>query len=237
MKRGFVNKTILMGAFCILVLGCGRFGMAEDYEPERDYESGADEDIFKEPAYPDYLVLVNKEHPLPDGWEEGIDIIEMTNSRGNVVEIESTAYEAFLELQYELTLEGVSIDLDNAYRSVSEQEWLVDTFTEKYGEGYVEQYVAVPGYSEHHTGLALDLYLIVDGEEMYYNEELTEKPEVWEIVHNNLADYGFILRYPEGKEEITGYSYEPWHIRYVGVDAAQQMMWQGLTLEEYMGEA
>ena len=184
----------------------------------------------------DYLVLVNKDHPIPEGWEKQMDLTEMTNQRGNVVEIERTAYEAFQELQNELALEGVSVDLDNAYRSVAEQEWLVGSFTERYGEAYVEQYVASPGYSEHQTGLALDLYLIVDGEGLYYNEDLASNPEIWEIVHNNLADFGFILRYMEGKEDITGYSYEPWHIRYVGVDAAREMMWQGLVLEEYLGD-
>ena len=105
---------------------------------------------------------------------------------------------------------------------------------EKYGEEYTVSHVAVPGYSEHHTGLALDLFLIVDGQIMYENEDLEKYPEIWAKIHELAPDYGFILRYPEGKEDITGYSYEPWHLRYVGADLAKVITEEGLTLEEYI---
>ena len=95
--------------------------------------------------------------------------------------------------------------------------------------------VAVPGYSEHHTGLALDLYLNINGKDVYENEDMVKYPEVWAKIHKKLADYGFILRYLEGKEDITGYSYEPWHIRYIdNVDAAKEIAERGITLEEYL---
>ena len=103
--------------------------------------------------------------------------------------------------------------------------------------------VAQPGYSEHHTGLALDLYFRVKNEDgsftdVYYNEDM-EKAEysgVWAKIHAKLAQYGFILRYLEGKEHITGYRGELWHIRYVGdTETARAIMSQdGLTLEEYL---
>ena len=74
----------------------------------------------------------------------------------------------------------------------------------------------------YHTGLALDLYLNIDGKDVYLNEDMVKYPEKWAKIHSKLPDYGFILRYPKGKEEITGYSYEPWHIRYVcGIPAAK----------------
>ena len=107
----------------------------------------------------------------------------------------------------------------------------------KYGEEYTKNTVAVPGYSEHHTGLALDLYFILDGTTVYYNEDLVRYPEVWAKIHAKLADYGFILRYLEGKEDITGYSYEPWHIRYIDdVALAKEITARGITLEEYLEE-
>ncbi len=99
--------------------------------------------------------------------------------------------------------------------------------------------MAKPGYSEHHTGLALDLYFRLDGEDVYYNEDMVKYPEIWEKIHAKLADYGFILRYLEEKEHITGYGYEPWHIRYIDdVEAAKEIMAQpGLTLEVWLGAA
>jgi D-alanyl-D-alanine carboxypeptidase len=107
----------------------------------------------------------------------------------------------------------------------------------EYGEEYVKKYVAVPGYSEHHTGLALDLFLIIDGKGVYLNEDMVQYPEIWDKIHAKLADHGFILRYLPEKKIETGYSYEPWHIRYIGdVDAAHEIMDKGITYERYLGE-
>ena len=83
-----------------------------------------------------------------------------------------------------------------------------------------------------------DLYLNIDGKDVYLNEDMVEYPEVWAKIHEKLAEHGFILRYLEGKEDITGYSYEPWHIRYVGDPAiAKEITDAGETLEEYLGVA
>lgn len=183
----------------------------------------------------DYLVLVNKENKLPDGWELALDTVRITNSVGDEVETERAAYDAYLKLSKALEDEGIHVELDSAYRSVAAQQKIVDDFTKKYGEDYVKQYVAVPGYSEHHTGLALDLYLIVDKKTVYENEDLVTYPDIWAKIHEKLAAYGFILRYLEGKENITGYNYEPWHIRYVGSESiAKQITDKGITLEEYL---
>ncbi len=183
----------------------------------------------------DYLVLVNKENKLPDGWELALDTVRITNSVGDEVETERAAYDAYLKLSKALEDEGIHVELDSAYRSVAAQQKIVDDFTKKYGDDYVKQYVAVPGYSEHHTGLALDLYLIVDKKTVYENEDLVTYPDIWAKIHEKLAAYGFILRYLEGKENITGYNYEPWHIRYVGSESiAKQITDKGITLEEYL---
>ena len=184
----------------------------------------------------DYMALVNKTHAIPDDWEDKLEIVHMTNSVGDDVEVEKKAYDAYLELKAELEKEGVYVDLDSARRSVAEQQRIMDDFTEKYGADYAAKTVAKPGYSEHHTGLALDLYLIIDGKDVVENEDMIQYPEIWSKIHAKLADYGFILRYLDGSEHITGYGYEPWHIRYLdNVDTAKEITSKGVTFEEYLG--
>ena len=185
----------------------------------------------------DYLVLVNKTHQLPAYWESVLKTVTTTNTVGDQVEAEYKAYAAYLKLKEAMAAEGVDIQLDSGRRSVAEQQDIWDRFMIKYGEEYTVKTVAVPGYSEHQTGLALDLYFILDGTTVYYNEDLVQYPEVWAKIHAKLADYGFILRYLEGKEDITGYSYEPWHIRYIDdVALAKDITARGITLEEYLEE-
>ena len=185
----------------------------------------------------DYKALVNKTHELPAGWEDALRIVSFKNTEDWDVEVEAKAYNAYLGLKEDLEAEGVYVDLDSAYRSIEEQQRIVDDFTKKYGEEYVKKYVAVPGYSEHHTGLALDLFLIIDGKGVYENEDMVKYPEIWDKIHAKLADHGFILRYLPEKKIETGYSYEPWHIRYIDdVDAAREIMEKGITYERYLNE-
>ncbi len=184
-----------------------------------------------------YLVLVNKLNALPDDWESKLDTVTTVNSLGDTVEVEREAYNAYLALKEDLAEnDSIYLELDSARRSIAEQQEIMNSFTEKYGADYAAKTVATPGYSEHHTGLALDLYFRLDGKDIYYNEDMIKYPEIWEKVHAKLANYGFILRYPEGKEHITGYGYEPWHIRYVGnAYIAKEIMSQpGLTLEVWL---
>ena len=184
-----------------------------------------------------YMVLVNKNHALPADWEESIETVHTVNSVSDDVIVETKAYEAYLRLKDDLAKnDGIHVELDSAFRSVAEQRDIMRRFTEKYGEDYARRTVATPGYSEHHTGLALDLYFRLDGKDVYYNEDMVKHPEIGEKIPAKLPEYGFILRYPEGKESITGYSYEPWHIRYVdSADVARKITADGLTLEEYLG--
>lgn len=186
----------------------------------------------------DYMVLVNKQHKLPDGWEEALDLVEEKSLLyDDPVKVERKAYEAYTALKEELAAEGTFVELDSCYRSVAAQQEVMDEFTKKNGEEYAKRIVATPGYSEHHTGLALDLFLVIDGEQVYLNEEMEKHPDVWEKVHARLADHGFILRYLPERKLFTGYSYEPWHIRYIDdADAAREIMGEGLTFEEYLGE-
>lgn len=232
-KRIIIDACRITAVLLLLTLlvSCSGIGRVEICPPDTIDIIRA---IVPEPPYVnpdlDYLVLVDSSHPLPEGWEGSIETESFVNAVGDEVKVERTAYEAYLKLKEALEKEGVYIDLDSAYRSVAEQQKIVDDFTEKYGAGYARTYAAVPGYSEHHTGLALDVFLIVNGNIVYENEDLMKYPEIWEKIHARLTDYGFILRYPGG----GGYPYEPWHIRYVGKTAAKEMEEKGLSFEEYL---
>ncbi len=184
-----------------------------------------------------YLVLVNTENKLPDDWEATVHLSSATSASGKEIFVEENALKAYYELRNDLAEEGIYILLDSTYRSVAYQEDLVRRFTEEYGEDYVRKYVAVPGYSEHHTGLAIDVCLRVDNTIIDDNDEMIAQKDIFSKIHAKLADHGFILRYMDGKDDITGYAYEPWHLRYVGSpEVAREITEKGLTLEEYLAK-
>lgn len=162
------------------------------------------------PYYVHGVLLVNKKHALPRGYG-GTD---------------ATAYAALQSLQGKATSSGYDIPFISGYRSYDYQEKLYNDYVARDGQALADTYSARPGCSEHQTGLAFDIGEI----DTSYGNTPAGK---WLAAH--CAQFGFILRYPAGKESITGYQYEPWHIRYVGVDIATQIMDRGITLEEYLG--
>lgn len=113
----------------------------------------------------DYLVLVNKYTKLPDDWEKKVELVTTKNAWDEDIQIEKNAYEQYKKLAKNLKKEGIYIELDSVYRSVKAQQELWDEWSADPEKGieYVKQYVAVPGYSEHHTGLAVDICLKKDG--------------------------------------------------------------------------
>lgn len=184
---------------------------------------------------PDCLVLVNKDHPISADYVDTIELVAVETVYGDECKVEKMAYSAYLDLKEALEEENVVIGVDSAYRSVEEQQRIMDEFTEQYGEEYAGATVAQPGTSEHQTGLAIDIVPMVSGIWVTENEDMLKETDTFAIIHETLPKYGFILRYMEGKEDMTGYSYEPWHIRYVGVEAAQKIYDRQVTLEEYLG--
>lgn len=215
-----MKKKILLFAIILctvtLITGCGK-------------KEGAMKDGIN------YLQLVNKQNKLPDDWEDKVELVDVTNGLGETYKVEKKAAEAYAKLKEDLEKDGVIIELDSTYRSVASQQELWDTWTIEYGEDYVKKYVAVPGYSEHHTGLAIDIKLVVGDKVIYDNDEMIAQREIFSKIHAKLAKYGFILRYLEGKDDITGYSYEPWHLRYIdNPEIAKKITDEGLTLEEYL---
>ena len=188
------------------------------------------------PAQDDlFLTLVNRTHKLPDDWESRIRLVDTQNYSQQSIQVEENAYQAFRALQEDVRKDGVQIELESSYRSVERQKDLWAEYEQAYGLDYCRHYVAVPGFSEHHTGLAIDVNLIQPEKDQTDEERAAERAALWAKVHAKLAAHGFILRYPEGRDDVTGYSYEPWHIRYVGDPAvAGEIMETGVTLEEYL---
>lgn len=157
------------------------------------------------------ILVVNKTYSLPADYAPGVN---------------SDAQAAFDEMQADASDEGLNIYISSGFRSYDYQAGLYQRYVDKDGKEEADRYSARPGHSEHQTGLAFDLNSI--------DESFAETAEgKW--VCRNCYKYGFIIRYPADKEDITGYKWEPWHIRYLGKDTAQAVYDSGLCLEEYLG--
>ena len=237
MRKNFRTKLLvcaLAAATSVMLVGCGKEDTATTAAPT---EAASTQVTEQAKAAYDYMVLVNMAHKLPDDWESKVVLKEATNRYGETYKVEEKALEQFEKLQKECADEGIYIELDSTTRSVAEQQKLWDDWTVEKGEDYVKKYVAVPGYSEHHTGLAIDVCLDKDGKRIDDNDDMIAEKEIFAKVHAKLAKYGFILRYLEGKDAETGYSYEPWHFRYINDPTiAKEIMDKGITLEAYLGE-
>ena len=122
--------------------------------------------------------------------------------------------------------EGLTLYVNSAYRSYNSQKEVYQEYVVSHGKD-ASKYAAMPGYSEHQTGLALDIFKPGTTTKTFENT----KEAAW--LAKNAHKYGFILRYPKGKENITGYAYESWHYRYVGIDIAKKIFEENITFEEY----
>ncbi len=184
----------------------------------------------------DYLVLVNRTHPLPKDYENSVTLVKDKNFFGNTFQIEKQTYEHFKKLREKLMLREIQIEVNRAYLTADEQTALIEKYTKDYGKDYAYNYQGNTGYSENQTGLSIDLALYFAGEKITSDEELIKMSGILREVHAVMAEYGFILRYPEDKVQETDFMYQPWHIRYVGEKAAKEIYEEEITLEEYLGE-
>jgi len=175
----------------------------------------------------DLLVLVNKYNKLPDDYEA--KDLEQIDSKFTVADmyLSKTAKNAFEEMCSDAKSINLVIKAVSTYRTKEYQQKLYNDYVKTRGLQYAENYSARPRHSEHETGLAVD----VRGGLSAYT--LFENTEEYKWVKQNAHTYGFIIRYQEDKEDITGYNYESWHYRYVGVDAATQIFNEKITYEEY----
>lgn len=181
------------------------------------------------------LVIINKEFTVSkDYYPTDMVDIDGSLSTNQNLKVKKEAYDAYLSMLHDAQAEGLNFSICSAYRSYELQESLYNNSLTANGKEYTEKMFAYPGKSEHHTGYAID----ITSPSMNWglSQDFTDYPDgAWITAH--CSEYGFIIRYPKGKEDITGYVYEPWHIRYVGIDVAKYITEQGITFEEYLGVA
>lgn len=177
------------------------------------------------------LLLVNQWNSLPDGYAP--ELTELWNGES----VDSRIYPDLQEMFDDARAVGLNPYVNSGYRTAQVQQSLMDEEINDYMvQGYseaearrlAEQWVAVPGTSEHQLGLAVDISMEDTATQTTSN--------MWQWLMKNSYKYGFILRYPEDKTNITGISYEPWHYRYVGREAAEEIYRSGLCLEEYLSK-
>ena len=173
------------------------------------------------------LIIVNRWNELPEDYS--VELTELSNGQ----KVDSRIYPYLQEMFDAARAEGVYPVVREGYRTEEEQQEILDNKIQTYiNQGYsqsraertAKEWVALPGTSEHQLGIAVDINA---------DKSKCSNEEVYAWLAENAYKYGFILRYPMGKQEITGTSYEPWHYRYVGEEAALEIYEQGKCLEEY----
>ena len=171
-----------------------------------------------------YLILVNKNHQLKSSYIPN-SLVEIMKCGSGKMDV--TALSAYVQMCEDMGNDGLNITVKSSYRSYSTQNYLYNDYVSRYNRAYADTFSARPGHSEHQTGLALDL---ISKSTDFSN--FADSPEFKWLV-NNAYNYGFILRYPNGKENITGYKFESWHWRYIGVADATKIKNMGITFDEY----
>lgn len=193
-----------------------------------------------------YEILINKENPIDQKYlkevvEPSLVEIEYTRDNDDIFEsykttdkrifLEKETAKAWYELKKHLVNKGLEFDICSGFLSLELQENKYNSFLKRNGLELTQRRMCKPGYSEHHTGLAIDCDYFINGDWAgICNDDNPETKYIHSILHN----FGFILRYPKHKQEITGMQYEPWHIRYVGKELAKKLYEEDLTLEEFL---
>ena len=201
-------------------------GIVNSHANENPYESDRVSDESK-----GYGMIANKHYQLGDYAPDDLESIEWKYRFGDAntkIELRSEAHAAYLTMWEAAHEEGIYLLALSGYRSKKEQEKEYNYYKTYKGEKYADSIAARPGWSEHQTGLALDIYAKENSDAKTFD---TSNAFKW--LSENSYKYGFILRYPKGYESITGYNYESWHYRYLGVDLATKVMESGLTYDEY----
>lgn len=177
----------------------------------------------------DELMLVNKYNSLPNDYEPN-DLINVSNKYyyGENHKLAKKAYDAFIDMWNEAKEEDIYLIMNSSYRSLDSQIKVYDSYKNKNGTTYADSIAARPGYSEHQTGLALDLFSKANTTTTNFKGS---PAHIW--LQNNSYKFGFIERYPEDKENITGFTAEAWHYRYVGIEAATYIHDNNITFDEY----
>lgn len=224
--------ALMFTLFCIVswkVENCG----ASTPEPVRSVPVKQSQEKVKKSYDSWNLLLVNNKNSIPNNFK--VNLTQLSNGQ----QVDERIYEDLQAMMDDARSAGLQPSICSAYRNKDFQTKLYNREIQDYiNKGYSKKdavkeassWVAVPGSSEHETGLALD---IVSANYMILDEHQEETPEQKWLMENSYK-YGFILRYPSDKSEITGIQYEPWHYRYVGKEAAKEIKERGICLEEYI---
>lgn len=182
------------------------------------------------------ILLVNKKYSIDSSYKPS-DLVMPKATYNNYSlsmkqPLRKDAANALENMFLAAAKDGIILKGISGYRSYDYQVSVFNSSKERNGIEHAEKYVAKPGHSEHQTGLAVD---VLSNEYSNLNDGF-ENTKTFKWLKDNMTKFGFILRYPKGKENITGYNYEPWHLRYVGKDVAKEINSQNITLEEYLNK-
>lgn len=187
------------------------------------YQDYVDTDTSK-----DYLLLTNKFHRLGETYEpEDLETVKNWYAYGSDSKLRHEAYDNFISMYNKAKEDGQDIIINSSYRSYKYQDDLYNRYLKTKGQKETDATAARPGFSEHQTGLTIDVTTYGA------NNSTFEGTEEFKWLTDHAHEYGYILRYPKDKEYITGYTYEPWHYRYVGVEVATYIHEHNITFDEY----
>lgn len=225
--------VIAILAFVLVCFVVGRIPVGDSVStPPASSDSAQSED-----GLPWNLILVTNSIPLPEGFS--VQLATLSDYRNE--QVDERVLQDLTTMLNDMEQAGLEPLVCSSYRDYNRQMQLFNQQRDLYTqqgmdaeEAYAAamQSIALPGYSEHETGLAVD---IVAMDHQTLDEQFADTPE-GQWLAANCAQYGFVVRYPQGKQEITGITYEPWHLRYVGREAALAMQQQNLCLEEYLAQ-
>jgi len=213
-----VKKKLIITVLALLILASAGFLLFSILNKDENGSSLNSLQKTTAAGNTDLLILVNKEHKIPDDYE-----VELTQVGWE--KVASVMVNDLVEMRDAAARAGITLNIGSGYRSTIEQEQIYqETIAEYISQGMSEKVAkdmaAAPGYSEHQTGLAIDF----------------SPSNTWDWLAANAHNYGFILRYPAAGRCTTGYNSEAWHYRYVGKDHAKKVFDRGIILEKYLGQ-
>ncbi|MEG0307556.1 MAG: M15 family metallopeptidase [Clostridium sp.] len=242
-----IRRNIVLAIIVVLIVTCGWKGVKalnsksvvvsqqSDLSDRRKSRGSAidDDDSIIE-LDRETVLIVNRENVLDENYlPENLTAPKtkfIGNGDPNVNKLEATAAKALEELFNAAKKDSIYLLGVSGYRDYNYQKNLYNKAVRESGKEYADKYTAKPGASGHQTGLVMDIL----SEDYQTLDDGFDKTDAYKWVEKNCSSYGFIIRYPKGKESITGYNYEPWHLRYVGKTVAKEIMGNGITLEEYV---
>ena len=237
-------RFLFVSVLCLLSFLLGWFLKPTPSEADRTITAGSTDPVEETVSgtvatvdinnLPWNLILANFAYPIPN--DPDIDLKSLLNGES----VDARIYPSLKGMLDDMSKIGLDPIVCSSFRTWETQEYLYNNRIQEYmADGYSKsdaivaagRWVAIPGTSEHQLGLAVD---IVDAENQHLDESQMET-KVFKWLEEHCHEYGFILRYPPAKSHITGIEYEPWHFRYVGIEAASEIMSRGICLEEYLG--